>query len=79
MQVAFLAGKKLMAEQHYVLDNVVASEDTAALQISWAMTLAQDLGDLVAGTKLRGKLAIFFRLDNGKIIRQTDYVCYDPI
>lgn len=78
MQTAFMEGKKLMAEQHYVLDNVVASEDAAALQIRWEMTLAQDLGNLVAGDKLSGNLAIFFRLEDGKIIQQTDYLSYDP-
>ena len=77
MQAAFTAGQKLMTEQHYSLDNVVASDNAAALQISWKMALAQDLGKLAAGTQLSGKLAIFFHLRNGKIIRQSDYISYD--
>ena len=78
MQAAFMEGKKLMAKQQYFLDKVVAGEDAAALQIHWEMTLAQNLGNLVAGDKLRGDLEIFFRLEYGKIIQQTDYLSYDP-
>jgi ketosteroid isomerase-like protein len=78
LQAVFAAGQKMMAEQHYVLDNVVASEDAAALQIRWEMTLAQDLGTLAAGDKLCGNLAIFFRLRDGKIVQQADYLSYDP-
>lgn len=78
MQAAFMEGKKLMAEEHYVLDDVIANEDSAALQIRWEMALAQDLGNLVAGDKLSGNLAIFFRLEDGKIMQQTDYLSYDP-
>lgn len=78
MQAALMEGKRLMAEQHYVLDNVVTGEEVAALQISWEMTLGQNLGQLAAGAKLRGKLAIFMVFEQGKIIRQTDYICYDP-
>ena len=79
LQVAFTKGRELTAQQSYVLDDVVVSDNAAALQISWGMTFAQALGDMAAGAKLSGKLAIFFRLKDGKIIRQTDYLCYDPI
>ena len=79
MQAAFTEGKKLMSEQHYSLDNVIANEDAAALQIKWKMALAQSLGDLPAGTTLSGNLAIFFRVKDGKIIRQTDNISYDPM
>ena len=78
LQQAFTSGQKLMAEQRYILHDVVAGDDAAALQLSWEMTLAQDMGDLSAGDKLSGKLAIFFRVKDGKIIQQTDYLCYDP-
>jgi ketosteroid isomerase-like protein len=78
MQAAFMESQKLVAEQRYVLDNVVAGEDAAALQIRWEMTLAQDLGELAAGAKLRGNLAIIFRLKDGKIVQQADYLSYDP-
>jgi ketosteroid isomerase-like protein len=78
LQAAFAAGQKMMAEQHYILENVVAGEDAAALQLRWETTLAQDLGDLAAGDKLTGNAAIIFRLQDGKIVRQADYLSYDP-
>ena len=57
----------------------VVSGNNAAIESDCAGALAQPLAELPAGTQISVRMAIFFHFHGGKIVGQTDYMCYDPI
>ena len=76
---SFGKGWEYLPKQTYTLRHAIASEDTVALEISWAGEVAKSIGPFSAGTRLSAQLATFLRFRNGKIVSQTDYPCYDPV
>ena len=76
---SFGKGREYLPKQTYTLRHAVASEDTVALEISWAGEVEKSIGPFPAGTWLGAQLAIFLRIRDGKIVSQTDYPCYEPI
>ena len=72
-------GREYVAQQTYTLRTAVVSGNNAAIEIDCVGTLAQPLAGLPAGTQTSVRIAIFFRFHGGKIVSQTDYMCYDPI
>jgi hypothetical protein len=71
-------GREYLAQQTYTLRNAVVSGNNAAIEVCCAGTLAQPLAGLSAGTQISVRMAIFFSFHGGKIVGQTDYMCYDP-
>ena len=71
-------GREYVAQQTYTLLTAVVSGNNAAVEIHCVGTLAQPLAGLPAGTQISVRMAIFFRFHGGKIVGQTDYMCYDP-
>lgn len=41
--------------------------------------MAREIGPFAAGSRLSARLATFLRFREGKIMSQTDYLCYDPV
>ena len=72
------AGRRLMREQRYEIDDVIAHGDVVAAFGRWTGVLAVPLGELPAGHELRAHLAMRFELRDGKIWRQHNYDCFDP-
>lgn len=76
---SFGKGREYLPKQTYTIRHALASEDTVALEISWAGEVAKSIGPFPAGTRLAAQLATFLRIRDGKIVSQTDYLCYEPI
>jgi ketosteroid isomerase-like protein len=76
---SFGKGREYLPEQTYTLRHAMASEDTVALEIDWAGEVAKAIGPFPAGARLSARVAIFLRFRGGKIVSQTDYLCYDPV
>gem|GEM_PF-2049144 len=55
----------------------VADNDHVVLEQEWSGTLATDLGEHKAGQIAKLRIASFFTLENGLIIKQNDY-CARP-
>ena len=72
-------GREYLAQQTYTLRNAVVSGNNAAIEVDCVGTLPQPMAGLSAGTQISVRMAIFFRFHGGKIVSQTDYMCYDPI
>lgn len=71
-------GKEIMSRQFFTAINELTCGDTVALEVLWAGTLAVPLGSLPAGSELRARFALFLEFQDGKIIRQRNYDCFDP-
>ncbi len=76
---SFGKGREYLPEQTYTLRHAMASEDTVALEIDWTGEVAKAIGPFSAGSRLSARLATFLRFRDGKIVSQTDYLCYDPV
>lgn len=71
-------GLTMLREQRYTLRHIVAEGDTVAIEVDWAGTLGVSLGKLAEGTILKGRMAIFFEMADGRISRQRNYDCFEP-
>jgi ketosteroid isomerase-like protein len=71
-------GKQVMSHQVYTVVNEVTCNDTVVLEVLWSGTLAVPLGSLPAGSEMRARFAVFVEFQDGKIIRQRNYDCFDP-
>jgi ketosteroid isomerase-like protein len=76
---SFGKGREYLPEQTYTLRHAMASEDAVALELDWAGEVAKAIGPFPAGSRLSARVAIFLRFRAGKIVSQTDYLCYDPV
>ncbi len=76
---SFARGREYLPEQTYILRHAMASEDTVALELDWVGEVAKAIGPFSAGSRLSARVAIFLRFRAGKIVSQTDYLCYDPV
>ena len=69
--------KRLLKAQNYELVDAFVSKDTVALQISWSGVVSISVSTLSVGQTMRGHFAMFLQFQNGQIIRQTNYNCFD--
>ncbi|HYL63607.1 MAG TPA: nuclear transport factor 2 family protein [Candidatus Methylomirabilis sp.] len=72
-------GKKVMAKQIYEVTNALATGDQVAMEVLWTGTLLVPFQSIPAGGHMRARFAVFLRFQNGKIISQRNYDCYDPV
>ena len=71
-------GKKSVSRQRYTVRNAVASGDWVALQVDWEGVLAIAVAGLEAGATMRAWFAMFLHFRDGKIVRQSNYDCFEP-
>jgi len=71
-------GTKMMRSQKYDVLSTVAQGNTVVLEIDWVGKLAVAVGPVPAGGELHARIATFLEFQDGLIILQRDYVCYDP-
>jgi len=79
MRADFEKGRALLARQHYDIRSAIVSGDQVAVQVAWTGELATPLGTLQPGDVMRVHSAIFFRVQNGKIVSQENYDCVEPL
>ena len=73
-------GKALIASQSLLVQHVVESGDTVAVEAEWVATLAVDappLG-LRAGAQMRARFAQFLTFKGDRIVRHATYDCFEP-
>ncbi|NMO13823.1 nuclear transport factor 2 family protein [Pyxidicoccus fallax] len=71
-------GRKLLSSQRYAVRNTLAQGDTVALEVDWSGTLAVPLRTLAAGDTLRATCGMFLTFQDGRIISQRNYDCFEP-
>ena len=78
MRVSSERGKKVMASQKYEIQNEVANSDQVALEVNWTGTLAVPYETIPKGGQMRARFAMFLQFQDGKIVSQRNYDCFDP-
>lgn len=71
-------GLDLIRDQRYDVHTVIEQGDSVAVQLTWTATVAKDVGNLAAGTRLVAHVAAFYVFRDGLILRQSSYDCYEP-
>lgn len=71
----FERGRAMFASQVYDVRHTIDAGDEIAVEVHWEGVLAKDTGPLPADARMAVESAMFFRLREGRIIRQTNYDC----
>lgn len=78
MSVGPQQGRKILASNQFEIINAFASGEWVTLEIVWRGVLAIPLGNTPAGTELKAHIATILQFQDGLIITQHQYDCYEP-
>ena len=76
---SFEAGRRLMGEQRLEDSEVLPAGDCVVARAAWSGTLAVDAAPARAGSTLRARLAMFFTIRDGPVLRRENDDCYEPL
>ncbi len=71
-------GQRVLTSQRFDILNVVAQDQSVAVEALWVGMLAVPMGSLKAGAEMRAHFAMFFECQGGRIRRQRNYDCFEP-
>lgn len=71
-------GKGILSGQRIEIIRHFESGNTIIVEALWTGTLALPLGQIPIGGELRAHIARFFEFENGKIVQQRNYDCFEP-
>lgn len=71
-------GKKVLQKEEYEVLKSYTIGNTVIIEALWTGTLAIPLGSIPVGGKMTAHFAQFYEFQDGKIIRQRNYDCFDP-
>jgi ketosteroid isomerase-like protein len=74
----FRRSRGLLAEQAFVLREVVARGTRVAVRAHWSATTGAARGPVPAGTRLEAFVASFLTVEDGRIREQETFDCYPP-
>jgi len=72
------AGKKVLKSEKYEILNSYIFGSTVIIEALWTGVIAVPLGKLSPGDEMKAHFAQFYEFENGKIIRQRNYDCFEP-
>lgn len=72
-------GSKLLRSQRYEVLNLVIAGQTVIAEVAWTGTLDVSLKTLGAGERMRARFAVFLDCRDGRIARQRNYDCFEPL
>jgi ketosteroid isomerase-like protein len=78
MAEAFEKGRKLLSSQSYEIASSVADGEKLSIEVIWTGHLAVPFGKLPVGSRMRAHSAMFFQFEDGKIVMQRNYDCFEP-
>ena len=68
----------LLASQRFEVVSELASGSRVVVEATWTGVLAIAFGSVPAGTTMRAHFAMFFELEDGRIVSQRNYDCFEP-
>ncbi len=78
MKLGAEKGRKLLSSQTYQIKKAVVNGDSVAVEVLWTGKLAMAFGNLTAGAEMRAHSGMFFEFQDGKIVSQRNYDCFEP-
>ncbi len=71
-------GKGVLSKQQVEIIRYFESGNTVIVEALWTGTLALPIGQIPIGGHMKAHFARFFEFENGKIIAQRNYDCFEP-
>ena len=78
LKAGSLMGKKILASQQFEIVREYVSGSTVVLEVVWTGIAAVPLGTVQVGGSMKAWFSQFFDFEEGKIIRQRNYDCFEP-
>ncbi len=78
MREAGVRGRRVLQRQRYEVRTAIANGSEVALEVLWVGTLAMAVGKLAVGDEMRAHFGVFLTFEDGLIVRQRNYDCFDP-
>jgi ketosteroid isomerase-like protein len=78
MLAAAERGQRVMRQQKYDILSSVTQGEVVVLEMDWIGRVAMAVAGIPAGGEMHARIATFLEFQDGLIILQRDYVCYDP-
>src|SRR4051812_1297819 len=72
-------GKRTLRAQKYEILNAIVDGDRVALEVFWSGYLAVPVDSLPADSEMRAHFSMWLEFKDGKIFRQHNYDCFDPL
>jgi hypothetical protein len=74
------AGRQMLAAQTYEVTNEIEARTALVVEGRWTGTMAAAALGLPAGARLTADLCMIFTFaEDGRLLRQVNYDCYDPL
>lgn len=70
-------GKQILAAQKYIITGYIENGDRVAVEAKWQATMAIDAPPFKKGQNLRAFFCITLDFQDGRIIRQQNYDCFE--
>lgn len=71
-------GKTVLKREEYAIKAAFQYKNTVILEIVWTGTVAIQIGKIPPGGQMTAYFAQFFEFEDGKIIKQRNYDCFEP-
>lgn len=71
-------GQKVMQKEKYDIVKSYTIGNTVIIEAVWTGTLAIPLGNIPVGGEMKAYFAQFYEFQDGKIIKQRNYDCFEP-
>jgi len=78
LKEASIKGSQILVKQRYDIQSTHVTETTVIIEAIWTGTLVIPLGKIPAGGDMKANFAQFFEFQDGKIIKQRNYDCFEP-
>jgi hypothetical protein len=72
-------GKQVLSKELYEVKNLLSVRDTVIIECVWHGILALPIGNIPIGGQMTAYFAQIFEFKDGKIFRQRNYDCFEPI
>jgi ketosteroid isomerase-like protein len=70
-------GSKVLTDERYDVLDALVDGDRVACRVHWRGTLAVEVLGKAPGDVLEARFGVFFRLQDGQVIEQHNYDCFD--
>ena len=78
LKEGFLKGKQLLISQRYDVQKSYVTGNTVILETIWTAKIAIPFGQVPSGGEIKAYFAQFIEFEDGKIVRQRTYDCFEP-
>lgn len=71
-------GRTVVQNQRYDVKSALVDADRVAVELTWTAELKVPIGKLEAGATMTAHCGVFFRIQDGRIVQQHNYDCFEP-